>query len=126
MNNERYNQIIDETYGNYVSQTMFVSDPTWLEPIPVMNMKTGEKTMGARQYQKEGFINKCKTDSEFSERWGLKIEERVFSLEERSKLAEGKVLFLLGCIEDSYDEAGIPTKLITLTYNNETIESYES
>ena len=25
---------------------------------------------------KEEFINKCKTDSEFSQKWGLKIEER--------------------------------------------------
>ena len=32
------------------------------------------------------FINKCKTDSEFSERWGLKIEERELSLEERRAL----------------------------------------
>jgi hypothetical protein len=29
--------------------------------------------------KKEEFINKCKTDTEFSERWGLKIEERVKS-----------------------------------------------
>ena len=25
---------------------------------------------------KEIFINKCKTDTEFSEKWGLKIEEK--------------------------------------------------
>ncbi len=29
-----------------------------------------------RSFTKEEFINKCKTDTEFSERWGLKIEER--------------------------------------------------
>jgi len=28
-------------------------------------------------------------------------------------------------IKDCLDERNIPTKLITLTYNNETIESYE-
>ena len=34
----------------------------------------------------EEFIDKCKTDTEFSERWGIKIEEREFSLEERMDL----------------------------------------
>ena len=36
----------------------------------------------------EEFVNRCKTDTEFSERWGLKIEERELSLEERKKLYE--------------------------------------
>ena len=73
----------------------------------------------------ESFINKCKTDDDFAKRWGLKIEERELSLEERTKLAKGKVVFLLASKEDSYNHARIPTKLITITYNNETIESYE-
>ena len=76
MNNERYNQIIDEAWNNYLQQTMFDSNPKWLEPVPVMNMETGEKSMGARQYHKNDFLAKCKTDSEFSEKWKLKIEER--------------------------------------------------
>ena len=32
---------------------------------------------------KEDFIRKIKTDSEFSQKWGLHIEERELSLEER-------------------------------------------
>jgi hypothetical protein len=28
-------------------------------------------------YTQEEFINKCKTDSEFSQKWGLKIEEQT-------------------------------------------------
>jgi hypothetical protein len=34
----------------------------------------------------EEFIDKCKTDTEFSEKWGLNIEERELSLEERCEL----------------------------------------
>jgi hypothetical protein len=86
---------------------------------------------------KEIFINKCKTDSEFSKRWGLKIEERELSLVDRTKILVSKS----DNKKDFYDrngrliveehtlvldEANIPTKLITITYNNETIESYEN
>jgi hypothetical protein len=94
------------------------------------------------------FINKCKTDPEFSETWGLKIEERELSLEERLLLADkiNKEIrqdlysyvfnnpIYTGGIDQRPDDVErhhllsdltIPTKLITLTYNNETIESYE-
>ena len=72
-----------------------------------------------------------KTDSEFSEKWGLKIEERELSLEERAKwLQDNKGYDLLvGNLEHDHirevveDEA--PTKHITITYNNKTIETYE-
>jgi hypothetical protein len=85
---------------------------------------------------KEEFIDKCKTDSEFSERWGLKIEERELSLEERSLIANSNhyevSLNIKGIGVDGdvtlhthLDELNIPTKLITLLYSNETIEVYE-
>jgi hypothetical protein len=83
---------------------------------------------------KEEFINKCKTDTEFSKKWGLKIEERELSLEERSELGYKYVEYnkwdaLLGggkeSDEELCDDYNIPTKLITITYNNKTIESYE-
>ena len=126
MSKERYNQIVDEVYKNYLNETMFSSDPTWLEPIPVMDMKTGEKSMGTRQYHKEAFLNKCKTDTEFSERWGLKIEERELDMMERWKIAD-----LTPNMEEfdfaNYmcDKHNVPTKLITITYNDKTIKSYE-
>ena len=81
---------------------------------------------GYRPHTKEEFINKCKTDTEFSEKWGLKIEERELSLEERSKIwnethnPAGNIY-----THNQYNENNIPTKLITVTYNNETIEVYE-
>ena len=130
MDKDKYNQIIDEVHQNYVKETMFDSDPKWLEPVPVMDMKTGEKSMGVRQYGKESFINKCKTDPEFSEKWGLKIEERELSLEERKRIYEMEYTNDIEVennhwLESKLKTRNIPTKLITLTYNNETIESYE-
>ena len=80
---------------------------------------------------KEEFINKCKTDTEFSEKWGLKIEEREMSLEERHFLLT-KTQLLIPIADDIrnnwvevLNDKNIPTKLITITYNNKTIESYE-
>jgi hypothetical protein len=96
------------------------------------------------EHSKETFVNECKTNTEFSEKWGLKIEERKLNLDERAKLHPNPENFydihgtfsISDSIEDSnfpdkdwlheqFDNRGIPTKLITITYNNKTIESYE-
>ena len=70
------------------------------------------------------FINKCKTDTEFSEKWGLKIEERELSWEERDTY--GYEINIDGILTEEWaDKLRLPTKLITITYNNERIESYE-
>jgi len=75
----------------------------------------------------EEFIEEIKTDDEFSENWGLKIEERELSLEERkihmSKYSNDRIY--PDWDEKFLNEKGIPTKLITITYNDKTIESYE-
>ncbi len=90
-----------------------------------------------RPFTKVEFINKIKTDKEFSERWGLKIEERELSLEERSVIAGSNhnevsqnIKMFNGIDEDDtlhkdLDSINVPTKLISVTYNNETIEIYE-
>jgi hypothetical protein len=80
------------------------------------------------------FINKCKTDSEFSKRWGLKIEERELSCERRYNIwfnnnyETGMEKYFdpnkLPDFDNEYYEP-TPTKLITITYNDKTIESYE-
>jgi len=118
MNNERYNQIIDEVYKNYcksfenqslVEQYSFDTDPT----------------------QEEMFINKCKNLPWFSERWGLKIEERELSAIERMEyygrqyMKEDESMGIDELLKVDYEGLGIPTKLIKITYNNETIEVYE-
>ena len=84
------------------------------------------------------FVNKCKTDTEFSKKWGLKIEERELSFEERrdeyikrnpQETNDGVLDYKwIGdnlCNSEDYDKWNIPTRLITITYNNKTIESYE-
>jgi hypothetical protein len=83
------------------------------------------------EYSKEEFINKCKTDSEFSEKWGLKIEERELCWEERydihtKYITEDKTDLLFEfATNENLNKLGVPTKLITVTYNDKTIESYE-
>jgi hypothetical protein len=79
------------------------------------------------------FIKKIKTDDKFSEKWGLMIEERELSLEERYDLIEKDkhTQFVkwesLGTdrIKEVLDKENIPTKLITITYNDKKIENYE-
>jgi hypothetical protein len=91
-----------------------------------------EDEMIKRSYTQEEFINKCKTDTEFSEKWGLKIEERELSLDERYKIAlpiwkEKYGLLANMMVPTNVDNTPykIPTKLITITYNDKTITSYE-
>jgi hypothetical protein len=107
----------------------------------IIEMNTSDNTkpyfVTGRPLIKEEFINKCKTDTEFSQRWGLKIEERELSLEERSIIAKSNhyevsqnIKMFVRVDEDrtlhkNLDEINIPTKLITVTYNDKTVESYE-
>ena len=124
MNKEKQQQIIDEAYENY-------------ENAYYKGHAFGYKKLNDNEFSpdlkisKEDFINKCKTDPEFSEKWGLKIEERELSLDERHYiLTKTKLLIPISDeVKDNWieilNEKNIPNKLITLTYNNETIESYD-
>lgn len=124
MNNERYNQLIDEAYENYcksfenqstIEQYSFDTDPM-------------SQLM---------FIGKIKTISEFSKKWGLKIEESELNYNERFRIAyknidlrkklesETKMLHYPDGHNKVMDDAKIPTKLITVTYKEEKIEVYE-
>jgi hypothetical protein len=114
MNNEQQ-EIIDEVYENYESRQINMYIPIWSQ---------------------EEFINKCKTDTEFSEKWGLKIEERELSLEERFNIRYPGGKFSV--FQENYpnthkrndpngllDAFDIPTKLNTIIYNDTKLESYE-
>jgi hypothetical protein len=88
-----------------------------------------EDEMIKRSYTQEEFINKCKTNTEFSERWGFEIEERELSTDERNKwfqinLNGNNPLMKSDWKDYELDQQNIPTKLITITYNDKTIESY--
>jgi hypothetical protein len=76
------------------------------------------------------FIKKIKTDDKFSEKWGLKIEERELSLDERNKwfqinLNGNNPLMKSDWKDFELDQQNIPTKQITLEYNNEKTYYYE-
>jgi hypothetical protein len=109
MNNEQ-EQIMMEAYRQYSEMS-------------------ARKLFKSNTYQE--FINKCKTDSKFAENWGLQIEERELSLEERydwfiethhTNLTRSGNQYDM---EDILNSNNCPTKLITITYNDKTIESYE-
>jgi len=111
------NQIISDAWANYQRKVLdkFMNDTT-ISNYAITN--------------KEEFINKCKTNPEFSKTWGLKIEERELSLLERYELMKKldnwvSVHYKEPKTMEYMDSQNIPAKLITITYNNEIIESYE-
>jgi hypothetical protein len=112
MNKERYNQIVDDAYENALLQYGF----QWLPATQA----------GTSLESKESFIVRIKTDKEFSERFGLNIEERELDMFERWKIAD----LTPNMMEIDYcnklcDEHNVPTKLITVTYKDEKLEIYE-
>ena len=132
MNNERYYQIIDEVYGQFRKYKMENLYDTQWDVIIEMNVSDKNKPyfVTGRILTQEEFINKIKTDQEFSERWGLKIEERELSLDERNDWFQinrngNNPLMKSDWKDYELDQQNIPKRAITLTYNNETIKVYE-
>lgn len=137
MNNEKYNQIIDKAYEEYFFKIKTSEGPSNENDVKSRSFITDTQGTGfhsCETFTKKEFINKCKADSEFSKRWGLEIVETELSLEERHwlycKSFEGTDDNHKGSsnseqMTEYHNKRNIPTKLITITYNNETIESYE-
>ena len=137
--NKEQQHIIDEVYEKYIQNTPenhvigSDSDPLKLSMVWKRKNDSSSGYPILERLTQEEFINKCKTDSEFSEKWGLKIEERELSWDERADLSREKRRHSWTWQNWSEEEMewrmnndwNIPTKLITITYNNETIESYE-
>ncbi len=130
MSKERYNQIIDDVYKNYKSLTHNKNEKNgnygdyskWVDN-PLIS--------GVQHLTKDSFIQLIKIDADFSQRWGLKIEERVLSLEERAEWLQNNKEYdlLVGNLEHDHIrevvEEESPTRITTITYKNETIETYE-
>ena len=77
MNNERYNQIIDEAYEKY---KIFIQTQRDLQRKEVQRLRSqGKKVKVAliELLSKEEYINKIKTDVEFAKKWGLTIYTEV-------------------------------------------------
>ena len=134
--NKEQQELLDEVYQNYVK---------WVESSENQNNKNEIVKIPD---SKETLIKTIKGDDEivkkmgkrycdeFSEKWGLKIEERELSLEERFNIRYPGGKFSV--FQENYpnthkrnnpndllDAFDIPTKLITITYNDKTITSYE-
>jgi hypothetical protein len=129
MNNEQQ-ELLDEVYQNYVK---------WVESSENQNNKNEIVKIPD---SKETLIKTIKGDDEivkkmgkrycdeFSEKWGLKIEERELSTQERNEWFQihlnGNNPFMKSDWKDfELEQQNIPSKLITITYNNKTIENYE-
>jgi hypothetical protein len=124
-------ELLDDAYNRYRATTIkeFYEDTKELRKWATVEGPGGHK--------KEEFINKCKTDTEFSEKWGLKIEERELSLEERvtifnQKKEKGEIVVPefnsvgdMNAWTSKILDNNIPNKLITITYNDTKLESYE-
>jgi hypothetical protein len=120
MTDARYTVYIDKAYRNYEKNAVVgdVIDSHYEPARDKWNL-----------YNKEEFINIIKKNNKFSEKWGLKIEERELSSQERKDLYDKT-----DYVKDIFptDESGwnklfdgykIPTKLITITKITK-IESY--
>ena len=87
MNNERYNQIIDEVYIKYILHTVLGVnngldriqshlDNCLVEYDGYYEHFTNPSFQyGYRPHTKKEFINKIKTETEFSKKWELMIKE---------------------------------------------------
>jgi hypothetical protein len=125
--NKEQQGLLDDAYEKY-------ADSHWTPPSNPKGKLLSDQLFSVvpMEHSKETFINKCKMDPKFSKKWGLTIEERELSHDERFviyKKVSGRDLqpHITGINfkQFHFDEYNIPTRLITITYNDKTIESYE-
>ena len=129
--NKEQQELLDESYKNYKRLTHKINEKNHYGEYS----KWGDAPLisGVQHLTKDSFIQMIKINSEFSERWGLKIEEKELNGSERYTIARQYGLCpkysnigIENCTEEEhYNKYNVPTKLITITYNNKTIESYE-
>ena len=129
MTNEKMNQMIELAWKKYADSHYIPGNPN--------GKLLSEQLASVRPmiHNRETFRKEIIKNPSFASQWGLKIEERELSLKERTELLKDRSDFKRDfydrngrlIIEEKIvlDESNIPTKLITITYNNETIESYE-
>ena len=112
MSKERYNEIIDEVYQNYLKTH---KDETFI-------------MLDEMDLSKKQFIDRAKNNYGFGFLFGITLNEHELSLEERVELYETKTntdTSFFPVLKDTLNFHKIPTKKITLEYNNEKFEIYE-
>jgi len=121
--NKEQQELLDEAYENYLNN--------FIEPVCPPNLDVQPSYY--EPMTKEWFIKSAKEKDlrgkEFSKTWGLQIEERELSLSERTKYKKERgdriARTFAPYTHQMLDNANIPTRLITITHNDKTIESYE-
>lgn len=118
---------MEEAYKNYLKKRTMENKDNVREPHTLANGMTGQIS---RAFTQEEFINKIKTDDKFAKKWGVNVEVRELSLLERYELMKKldswvSVHYTEPKTMEYMDSHNIPTKLISFTYNNETMEIYE-
>ena len=114
-NDKKYTDLIGDAYKNYCNTYPDVEKTFQYEG----------SNIEVRKMTQEEFIEQIKTDNEFANEWGVTVEVRELSLYERFELFKNQNNGSHPEDIEMMDDYNIPTKLITITYNNETIEIYE-
>jgi hypothetical protein len=126
--------LIGDAYKNFEKQFGVVKED--IESF-ILKRKMIEESLFP---DKNEFIRLIKTSNDFAKKWGVEVEVRELELGERQKILiekgysgllhsntknykSGKKI--LEVIRQTCDDVNIPTKSISLTYNDKTIESYE-
>ena len=122
MDKEKYNRIIDEVYDLY-------ADSHVIPPKNPNGKLLFDQLFSVipMEHSKETFVIECKKNPKFSKKWGLKIEEMKLSEEERIDLIQpfGMDALKHEARNQWMKDNNIPTKKITVLYEDEIIEFYE-
>ena len=128
MSKERYNKIIDEVYEKYLNNFIPINPSDYMDVQPDFGKPMSKEWFILSLREKNGRGKK------FSEKWGLKIEERELTEERRYNIwsnnnyETGMERFFnpeeLPDYDNSYYEP-TPKKEIIVTYQNEKMKFYE-
>jgi hypothetical protein len=110
--NKEQRELLDEVYDDYWNSN----------PDADKIFQYEGSTFVTRRMTKDEFVDMVKTDEEYGRRWGLRIEERELSEDERYNLLTQQMTKLRAIRDEDYINYNIPTKLITITYNDKTID----
>ena len=124
--NKEQQALLDEVYVDYEKEIIRQREIQKEEVVRLRSQGKRVRVSLIELLTQDEFINKCKTVIEFSQKWGLKIEERELSQSERFAWYGNKIGSHMhhDHIEQEMNQQNVPTKLITITYNDKTIESY--
>ena len=113
MKTEEFNKIVDDVYNHYLETHQY-------EPFILQE---------EMDLSKEDFIKKVTNNYGFGQLFGISLNERELNLEERKSIYEkeytdGVEVPNNNWLNSKLTTRNIPSKLITITYNDKTIEMF--